>query len=650
MEVFVNKSPIGSDGDLLDFYISTNPSESALVYIINQLKLDGSFDELKCFFGFDSEQQVKDTYNRAFADGSGPKRMGSIATATIDQFKRWIKVGELHKPADIKLLNMAGYKPEQHRDWRGRWAEAFGQSLGQTGWEKFFHKDELQAPEPKWHSSGAVVYNDKGEIAIVAPKDKFGGYEWTLPKGRVEEGESNEAAAHREVGEESGISGELGEHLGQHEGTNSFTDFYLMKHTGTDESKMDKETQEVKWIKPEDSIEYLHSSRDLKVIIKAIHAMRRAGVQNSKFDATLKLLNAGDTEGALLGWDTRRHGRLFIPKDPEFISSNQSNVAANIAAIAQIRKLAEANDIAGLKSFPISPSLKVNAFRAQILHPAFKTAQTAIPTPIQAPVATPATPAVEQTKTIADLPSIKSAVLAKTGVPASELDFSGDKSLSPNNAGRVDARNLAIDTILISNSGIKNAVLHLIPTDGVNTKTQEIVGKISKGNVDVAKHELRMTPTCDVAVLGGINYKDSAVMGQANCQMATRVITMGTTSASGDPRHELGHAIRASLSSPVIKQAIMAEYNNAKARQKAYTPMGDIKPNHDWYEKNFGVIGKRGLDNMEEFWAEGYRGYHKAIFQDKFEGGEGKKLDRFRLLHPGLSRIFDCYYTAALLK
>ncbi len=58
-------------------------------------------------------------------------------------------------------------------------------------------------------AAGGVVYrrNQNGEVELLLIKKRDGF--WTLPKGRVEPGESVEQAATREVAEETGISGTI---------------------------------------------------------------------------------------------------------------------------------------------------------------------------------------------------------------------------------------------------------------------------------------------------------------------------------------------------------------------------------------------------------------------------------------------------------
>jgi 8-oxo-dGTP diphosphatase len=58
-------------------------------------------------------------------------------------------------------------------------------------------------------AAGAVVYRSAGDaLLILLIRDQYG--RWTLPKGHLDTGESEEAAARREVYEETAVEGELG--------------------------------------------------------------------------------------------------------------------------------------------------------------------------------------------------------------------------------------------------------------------------------------------------------------------------------------------------------------------------------------------------------------------------------------------------------
>ncbi|RZJ27979.1 MAG: NUDIX domain-containing protein [Flavobacterium sp.] len=71
-----------------------------------------------------------------------------------------------------------------------------------------YHPDEkeilrkLKSKMPVNKAGGGLVYNAKGEVLFIFRNGK-----WDLPKGGVEKGEKNKAAALREVEEETGVTG-----------------------------------------------------------------------------------------------------------------------------------------------------------------------------------------------------------------------------------------------------------------------------------------------------------------------------------------------------------------------------------------------------------------------------------------------------------
>jgi hypothetical protein len=83
------KGTEGADGDQVDVYLGPDPNAKT-VFIVNQHDLGGGFDEHKCLLGFDSEREAVETYCRAFSDGKGRRRIGSVETVSMDAFKRWL--------------------------------------------------------------------------------------------------------------------------------------------------------------------------------------------------------------------------------------------------------------------------------------------------------------------------------------------------------------------------------------------------------------------------------------------------------------------------------------------------------------------------------------------------------------------------------
>jgi len=84
---------IGYDNDPIDVFIGTNPKQGQ-IFVVDQLKPDGSFDESKVMLGFDSVEQAKAAYMSNYSEGwSG---FGSITPAG-DNFKEWLYDGKKQK-------------------------------------------------------------------------------------------------------------------------------------------------------------------------------------------------------------------------------------------------------------------------------------------------------------------------------------------------------------------------------------------------------------------------------------------------------------------------------------------------------------------------------------------------------------------------
>lgn len=92
------KKTEGADGDHLDVYIGPH-KQSNKVFVVNQIDPDTKqFDETKSFIGFRNLQHAVDTYTKAFSDGKGLQRIGSIVATDMPTFKEWVKSDNHHKP------------------------------------------------------------------------------------------------------------------------------------------------------------------------------------------------------------------------------------------------------------------------------------------------------------------------------------------------------------------------------------------------------------------------------------------------------------------------------------------------------------------------------------------------------------------------
>ena len=99
---YLNRT-LGRDNDHIDVYLGEK-LKSPTVYIVNQIDAKtGKFDEHKCMIGYESKSDALADYVKAFSDGKGKDRIGSVAEMHMDRFKDWIKNG------DMKSVARTGY-------------------------------------------------------------------------------------------------------------------------------------------------------------------------------------------------------------------------------------------------------------------------------------------------------------------------------------------------------------------------------------------------------------------------------------------------------------------------------------------------------------------------------------------------------------
>lgn len=126
-------------------------------------------------------------------------------------------------------------------------------------------------------STGVLVQEADGRIWVVEPKDHYGGYEHTFPKGKLEASLTAQQNALKELYEEAGLAAEITGYIGDFQGQTGTTRYYLAKRTGGAPWMTQWESQAVKLIPLEDYEQYLNTDRDREVI-KVLQAKANGGI------------------------------------------------------------------------------------------------------------------------------------------------------------------------------------------------------------------------------------------------------------------------------------------------------------------------------------------------------------------------------------
>ncbi len=130
-------------------------------------------------------------------------------------------------------------------------------------------------------SAGGVAYRKSGtqlEVALISVGDDG---RWQLPKGLVNEGESTEDAAVREVREEAGIDTEVVERLDKVEywyfwkendqrvRYHKYVYLYLLRYKSGDVRDHDNEVNEARWVSIDAAIKMMAFDSEKKIVEKA---------------------------------------------------------------------------------------------------------------------------------------------------------------------------------------------------------------------------------------------------------------------------------------------------------------------------------------------------------------------------------------------
>lgn len=164
------RGKFGKDGDHLDMFINDKAdldNWNGDVFVVDQVNPDGSFDEHKVMYGYDSMDDAKKAYLANYSDGW--QGLGNITGASKDEFDKWLdtsnrKLKPFEDYANVKF-SLKDIKPVG--------VGAFGNIYNQ------FHGDAKAAIEflkkvRGGEAVGALHHKDIGDIDLVWGKEGTG--------------------------------------------------------------------------------------------------------------------------------------------------------------------------------------------------------------------------------------------------------------------------------------------------------------------------------------------------------------------------------------------------------------------------------------------------------------------------------------------
>lgn len=164
------RSKFGKDGDHLDMFINDKAdldNWNGDVFVVDQVNPDGSFDEHKVMYGYDSMDDAKKAYLANYSDGW--QGLGNITGASKDEFDKWLDT------SNRKLKPFADYAKVKFslKDIKPVGVGAFGNIYNQFRGNA---KDAIEFLKKVrgGEAVGALHHKDIGDIDLVWGKEGTG--------------------------------------------------------------------------------------------------------------------------------------------------------------------------------------------------------------------------------------------------------------------------------------------------------------------------------------------------------------------------------------------------------------------------------------------------------------------------------------------
>ena len=205
------RGKFGKDGDHLDMFINDKAdldNWDGDVFVVDQVNSDGSFDEHKVMYGYDSMDDAEKAYLANYSKGW--KGLGNITGASKDEFDKWLDTSNRKlKPfadyANVKF-SQAQSVSEPHYSLKDEKTLAGVHNITEEKLRKAIKQGGLANPSVAVIDSSKQNHEDYGDISLILPSDKVAkrtgknagtwqGDAWTPTYPQVERQMSNKGAA-----------------------------------------------------------------------------------------------------------------------------------------------------------------------------------------------------------------------------------------------------------------------------------------------------------------------------------------------------------------------------------------------------------------------------------------------------------------------
>ena len=108
----------GVDGDHIDVFISDNPDswDGRRVFVVDQYNEDGTFDEHKVMFGFNSQEEAEAAYLSNYDKDWAKNRRIVTTSVSMEEFEKWVASSHRKTKAFAEYKSVKGSPAQKHTE------------------------------------------------------------------------------------------------------------------------------------------------------------------------------------------------------------------------------------------------------------------------------------------------------------------------------------------------------------------------------------------------------------------------------------------------------------------------------------------------------------------------------------------------------